>query len=141
MIDYIDFSHKKPGGLQYRLVCDDRTKATRLLNARLAQSTRSLRAWLLGGLSRLGAPAADTLSFSPSPCSLAAPRPNAPHQLEGGYSHVRIQHDLFRSVFDGNAYVHKTRLTTMLLSARQSLPSRRGENISASSPRILMLRP
>jgi hypothetical protein len=26
----------------------------------------------------------------------------------GGYSHVRIQNDVFRIVFDGDAYVHKS---------------------------------
>jgi hypothetical protein len=34
--------------------------------------------------------------------------PYAPHQLVGGYSHVRIQNDVFRIVFDGNAYIHKS---------------------------------
>lgn len=34
--------------------------------------------------------------------------PYAPHQLVVGYSHVRIQNDVFRIVFDGNAYVHKS---------------------------------
>jgi hypothetical protein len=34
--------------------------------------------------------------------------PYGPHQLVGGYSHVRIQNDVFRIVFDGNAYIHKS---------------------------------
>jgi hypothetical protein len=34
--------------------------------------------------------------------------PYGPHQIVGGYSHVRIQNDVFRIVFDGNAYIHKS---------------------------------
>src|SRR5258705_9494890 len=34
--------------------------------------------------------------------------PYGPHQLAGGYSDVRIQNDVFRIVFDGNGFIHKS---------------------------------
>ena len=34
--------------------------------------------------------------------------PYGPHQIAGGYSDVRIQNDVFRIVFDGNGFIHKS---------------------------------
>ena len=34
--------------------------------------------------------------------------PYGPHRIAGGYSHVRIQNDIFRIVFDGNGFIHKS---------------------------------
>jgi hypothetical protein len=54
--------------------------------------------------------------------------PYGPHQLAGGYSDVRIQNDVFRIVFDGNGFIHKSAVEYYALVRAAELTVQNGRN-------------
>ena len=51
-----------------------------------------------------------------------------PHQLAGGHSEVRIQNDIYRIVFDGNGFIHKSAVDYYALVRAAELTVQQGRN-------------
>jgi hypothetical protein len=54
--------------------------------------------------------------------------PYGRHQLAGGYSEVRIQNDIYRIVFDGNGFIHKSAVDYYALVRAAELTVQQGRN-------------
>ena len=64
--------------------------------------------------------------------------PYGPHQLAGGYSNVRIQNDVFRIVFDGNGFIHKSAVDYYALgSVHEFLMKMKAETMQRAAKKVL----